>query len=54
MKAIAISVTWTCAAAAAIYMVVSPDGGIAYGNPLTAVSLGLIGLGLCLGARRQA
>ena len=42
---------WAFFVCVIVYAALSPDGGAVYQNPMTAVGLGLIGLGLIKQAR---
>ena len=53
MKAILLLIAWASLAAAVLYMTIHPQSGVIYQSPMTAIGLGLIGLGLCKHAREQ-
>jgi hypothetical protein len=44
---------WSISAGALVYAVASPGSGVAFRSPLAAICLGMIGLGVCLEARKQ-
>ena len=47
MKSIAIIIAWAIAAAVILYAAVNPHNGIVWQSPMSALGVGLIGLGLC-------
>jgi len=54
MKMLLKNTAWGILITALLYTVVRPDYGILYQNTLNPLGLGLIGLGLCLHARKRA
>ena len=44
---------WAIVIAVVLYAALHPQAGVIVDNPLGAVGLGLIGLGLCVDARRR-
>jgi hypothetical protein len=53
MKLFGILLAWCALSAVIIYGVMSPEHGLMFKNPLAAMSLGLIGLGLCMESHKQ-
>ena len=51
MKACIQFAAWAFFVCVILYAVLSPDGGVVHQNPMTAMGLGLIGLGLIKRAR---
>ncbi len=53
MKSTLNMLAWSFATAAVVYAAVGPGVGVLYHNPLACLGVALIGLGLCLQARRS-
>lgn len=53
MKPILTITAWTFVALVIVYAAVNPDAGVIHTSPTTALGVGLIGLGLCLEARKR-
>ncbi len=53
MKFLLSLVAWTFVAGAIVFTAVNPNGGVAFQGGGATLGLGLIGLGLCLEARKK-
>lgn len=53
MKSFAILTAWTLLVGVIIHSVFSPQNGVMFQSPLAALSLGIIGLGLCMESKKQ-
>lgn len=53
MKSSLNMLAWSFAMVVVVYALAGPGGGVLYGNPLACLGVGLIGLGLCMDARRK-
>lgn len=54
MKTFGLYASWAFVAGVVLYAAVHPSAGVIYTSPGVAISLGMIGLGLCLQARQNA
>ena len=53
MKNTAQFVAWTFVAGIIVFAALNPTSGVIFQSPSAAVGLGLIGLGLCMEARKK-
>ncbi len=53
MKTIALLLPWLGIWAGVLYLAINPESGLMYNNPITAIGLGLIGLGMMMEARKR-
>ena len=53
MKPILTIATWALVSLVIIYAAVNPDSGLIHMSPTAALGVGLIGLGLCMEARKR-
>ncbi len=53
MKSFGILLAWAALCGVIVYGVMSPEHGLMFQNPLAAMSLGMVGLGLCLESRKH-
>jgi hypothetical protein len=53
MKTIAILTAWAVLAAVILFAVLVPVNAVMFQNPLAALSLGVIGLGLCMESKKH-
>lgn len=53
MKRIGILLAWAALVGVVVYGVMSPEHGLMFKNPLAAMSLGMVGLGLCMESIKQ-
>ena len=53
MKPILIIVAWAFVSMVIVYAAVNPNGGVVYSSPVATLGIGLIGLGLCMEARKR-
>ena len=53
MKPILTIVAWTFISLVIVYLAVNPDSGVIYASPTAALGVGLIGLGLCMEAKKR-
>lgn len=53
MKTFAIISAWAALASVILYCVFSPQDGVMFQGPMAALSLGVIGLGLCKESHKQ-
>jgi hypothetical protein len=53
MKSILTVAAWTLVTLIIIYVAVNPQSGIIYTSPSAALGVGLIGMGLCMEARKR-
>jgi hypothetical protein len=51
MKSIVIIIAWAIATAVILYAAINPHNGIVWQSPMSAIGVGLIGLGRCKHAR---
>ena len=47
MRQLSLALAALVALSVILFVTLTPEGGLAWNNPLAALSLGLIGLGLC-------
>ena len=52
MKTIGILSAWAALVCVIVYCVFSPENGVMFQNPMAAMSLGVIGLGLCMESKK--
>lgn len=53
MKSFAQFAAWTFVSGIILFAALNPNSGVMFQNPGTALGLGLIGLGLCMEARKK-
>ena len=53
MKSILTVVALTFVSLVIVYLAVNPDSGVVHASPTAALGVGLIGLGLCMEARKR-
>ena len=53
MKATLKLLAWTFVALVILFAAVNPESGVVYQNPIATAGVGMIGLGLCLEARKR-
>lgn len=53
MKSILTVVAWTFVSLVIVHLAVNPDTGVVHASPTAALGVGLIGLGLCMEARKR-
>lgn len=53
MRTLGILLAWSVPVGVILYAALSPDGGVVFHSPMTALGIGMIGLGMCLEARRR-
>ncbi len=53
MKRAIQTIAWAVASLTIVYAAFNPESGVAYQSPGAALSIGLIGLGLCLEGRKR-
>ncbi len=53
MKNVALLLPWLGIWAGVLYLAIHPESGLMYHNPMTAIGLGLIGLGMMMEARKR-
>ena len=46
-------VAWSFVLAVVVYACLHPDHGVLYDNPLACLGVGLVGLGMCVEARKR-
>jgi hypothetical protein len=54
MKAPLKTAAWAVIGGTILHLALNPDSGVIFRSPATALALGMIGLGLCLEARKHA
>lgn len=54
MRTILKLAAWSFSASVVVFASVNAESGVVYQNPVVAMGLGMIGLGLCLDARKRA
>jgi hypothetical protein len=53
MKGIIRFSAWAFVAAAVLYLALNPQTGVIYQSPMSALGLGMIGLGICMEMRKR-
>ncbi len=53
MKQICQLVAWAVVSLLIVYAAFNPHNGVAYQSPMSALGIGMIGLGLCMNGRKR-